>query len=182
MASITLTPAQLTARLKQDAARFPAAIPVGLKRGAHRGRALLVSQSPVDTGQFKNAWRVDGTSVTNDAPHAGIIERGARPHTVNRAGVEAIKAWVRRVLGAKLKVTMRAQTGKARVSKDAFEAQIESVTWAIITKLKKEGQKGHFIVERNLETLARFAREEVERVLAAFFNRPGGGGTAVVTP
>lgn len=29
-----------------------------------------------------------------DAPHAGIIELGARPHPVSREGVEAIARWV----------------------------------------------------------------------------------------
>jgi hypothetical protein len=190
MTTIALTPAQLTARLKQDAERYPAVVRLGLKRGAHRGRALLAHESPTDTGQLKNAWKVTenplpgaggAPSIRNDAPHAGIIERGARPHPVSREGVEAIKAWVRRVLGAQIKTKMRGGSPRGRVSRDAFEAQVESVTWAIVTKLGKEGQKGKFIVEQNLETLARFAREEVERVLAAHLNRPvsgGGGGAA----
>ena len=183
MTTIVLTPKQLTARLKQDAAKFPGALKAGLRRGAQRGRTLLVHESPVDTGQFKNAWKVRDTSgvgsapqIHNDAPHAGIIERGARPHPVNREGVEAIRAWVKRVLGAELRMNMRAQSSKGRVKKADVEAQIDSITWAIITKLKREGQVGKFIVEQNLEKLARFAREEVERTLAAVFNRPAGGG------
>jgi len=182
--SIALTPKQLTARLKQDAERYPAALKHGLRRGAHRGRALLVHESPVDTGQFKNAWKVRDTSgigtnpqIHNDAPHAGIIERGARPHPVSQEGREAIRAWAKRVLGAELKLNMRAQGG--RVKKVDFEAQLDAIVWGICAKLKREGQVGKFIVEQNLEKLARFAREEVERVLAAFFNRPiqGGGAT-----
>lgn len=195
MTTIALTPKQLTARLKQDAERYPAALKHGLRRGAQRGRTLLVHESPVDTGQFKNAWKVrdlnSAPQIHNDAPHAGIIERGARPHPVSREGVDAIRAWVKRVLGADLKAGTKtqpkaAQKGEKRfmgkyrrmMHEREFEAAVDNVVWAIITKLKREGQVGKFIVQDNLEKLARFAREEVERVLAAFFNRPMSGGGA----
>lgn len=68
-------------------------------RGQERGVTLLKRKSPVDQGQYKNAWTaVEGKQVLNMAPHAGIIERGAKPHKVSAEGREALAAWVRRVI------------------------------------------------------------------------------------
>ena len=176
---LIFTPEQLARRLRQDAGRLPGVVARGLHRAAHRGRALLVSLSPVDTGQFKNAWRVlnrppslQPPSIHNAAPHAGIIERGARPHAVSAEGREALRRWVRRVLGAELKLNLRAQSPGGRVRTRDFEAQVESIVRGIVQKLARVGQKGHFLVEKNLDRLAEFARQEVEAALRLHFERP----------
>jgi hypothetical protein len=59
----------------------------------------LVAASPVDTGLYANSWdyRKEQNNVTigNYAPHAGIIEMGARPF---KAPLYPLLAWAKRVL------------------------------------------------------------------------------------
>ncbi len=78
----------------------------GVAAGADRGVGLLVrkSKSVNYMGQFMNSWHVPTrrdrnlVTVRNDAPHAGIIEAGARPHGVNGAGRIALLEWVLKVI------------------------------------------------------------------------------------
>ena len=69
-------------------------------RGVVRSIPELVRNSPVDTGQYASSWDVihDKKSVTvgNYAPHAPIIEFGARPY---RPPLPPLLAWAKRVLG-----------------------------------------------------------------------------------
>jgi hypothetical protein len=61
--------------------------------------ATLVQNSPVDTGQYVNSWDFDVDEkraiLGNFAPHAPIIEKGARPF---RPPMGPLLAWAKRVL------------------------------------------------------------------------------------
>jgi hypothetical protein len=141
------TPEQLSQDLKKRMATLPKEVRNGLRRAAHRGRALIVDKTPVDTGAMKNAWRVvdvdNGAHLLNDAPYAGVIEKGARPHTVSAEGRASIQRWVKRKL-------------QIRDDKEA-----EGIMWAIVKKIEKEGYKGTFAVQNSMEEFRRFAAEEV---------------------
>lgn len=67
--------------------------------GALKSIPDLVKASPIDTGQYASSWDVllGNTSVTvgNFAPHAAIIEYGARPFT---PPIGPLLAWAKRVL------------------------------------------------------------------------------------
>lgn len=102
--------------------------------------------------------------VINDAPHAGIVERGARPHSVSEDGRMALRLWVKRNLGAELRLNMREQFGKVR--RLDFEAQIDAIVWGICHKLRREGQKPRWIVRDRMPLLERMLKIEVERRLA----------------
>ena len=117
-----------------------------LRKATQRGRSLLARRTPVDTGHMKNAWRATKTGIINDAPHAGIIETGARRHKVNRAGIEALAGWAQRVLGVD-------------------EKEARGVAFAIASKLAKRGQKGKFIVRDALPELRKFVRLAFEQNL-----------------
>ena len=56
----------------------------GLFDSAHLCMAIAIEKSPSDQDQLRQAWRVeeteDGAMIANDAPHAGIVEMGSRPH------------------------------------------------------------------------------------------------------
>ncbi len=103
-AVVRVSLATLGQRLLGDETLRQEAIRRGMASGADRGNALLVRKSRKhnDQGQYMNSWHVparknrDLVTVRNDAPHAGIIERGARPHGVNQEGREALLAWVLR--------------------------------------------------------------------------------------
>ena len=67
--------------------------------GVMRSIPDLVAASPVDTGLYANSWDFTQTENTailgNYAPHAPIIEMGARPFTPPLA---PLLAWAKRVL------------------------------------------------------------------------------------
>ncbi len=186
---IHLTPAELPKVLASHEKKMPEAIRAGIRLAAERGRTLLVRASPVDLGQFKTAWRVregiHGPEIVNDAPHAGIIELGARPHAVSREGMIAIAAWAKRKIlqsgrmsrkaylasGKKLSSKAMKTTGK----KGQHWADVEamSIAWAIAGKLKKYGQKGKFIVRDNMPKLSKYLAAEVARQIQKVLSRKG---------
>jgi hypothetical protein len=100
--SIVIESSQLGARLRSDANELPGVIQRAMFSAAQRGKAFIVSKSPVDRGILKNAWRVvkmsDGVMLINDQPYAGVMEQGARPFKISREGREALAAWVMRKL------------------------------------------------------------------------------------
>lgn len=69
-------------------------------RGLYRSLPDLVKSSPVDTGLYAQSWDVkhdnNGAQIGNYAPHAPIIEFGARPFTPPLA---PLLSWAKRVLG-----------------------------------------------------------------------------------
>ena len=68
-------------------------------RGIIRSIPDLVKKSPVDTGLYAQSWNWDddgkNISVGNTAPHAPIIEFGARPFT---PPIKPLLEWAKRVL------------------------------------------------------------------------------------
>ena len=191
MSVIKLTPDQLAETLQHHQEQIPAAIQGGVLLAAHRGRALLVKRSPVDQGVYKNSWQVRsmgaiGALLFNDAPHAGIIEQGARPHAVSREGIEAIKAWAKRKLvltgpakaprlkmfGLKIKRPRRSPgAGSAKSGKwalqDWADEEATRIAFAIAAKLKKEGQRGLFLVANAMPDIVEFLKQEIDRRVKA---------------
>lgn len=127
---------------------------------------------------FKAAWKDNAeqskgparagmvASVTNDAPYAGVIERGARPHGVSEEGQRAIYEWVRRHFRFTTTVKRGANAGKQSkpksVTGEAFEDPfLSEVTFGIVMKLKREGQKGRFIVRNERPALTDAAAKDL---------------------
>lgn len=149
MATINLTPEQLDAVLVKQAREFPEVMRRGAVAGARRGQAHMVGKTPTDQGQMRNSWRVHERptpKLENDAPHAGIVEAGARPHPVSREGVEALAGWAHRQLGLD-------------------EATAVRVARAIAMRIARDGQAPTYFVRGELEALAGLVPREVMRVL-----------------
>lgn len=192
---IHLRPEDLSAVLASHEKNMPRAIRDGLSMAAHRGRALLVRMSPVDMGVYKNSWRVRHSSnglpdILNDAPHAGIVELGARPHHVSAEGIEALTAWVKRHIGTPTQgphwqrpnygPKLPSQPGpkmprRAGASLPSVDKEARAMAWAIAKKIEKYGQVGYYVVERAMPQLARFAVQEVSRSVTKLINSGGGG-------
>jgi hypothetical protein len=68
-------------------------------RGLLRSIPELVKESPIDTGQYAQSWTAEKTElggrIGNHAPHAAVIEFGARPFN---APIGPLLAWAKRVL------------------------------------------------------------------------------------
>jgi hypothetical protein len=153
---VSITPGQVGAMIRMQAKQVSEAIRNGMRAAAEHAVTDLKQLSPVFDGNFKNAWRVaapgyitGGTtvSVVNDAPYAGIIERGARPHGVNAEGQAALAEWVRRKLGI------------------SDEREIQSAVFLICRKIREEGVQGKFLVRDNLERFQGYLEVEVDRQL-----------------
>lgn len=153
MATILVTPREFAQDIGRRSRALKPLIMRSIQRSAERGRARLVRATPVDQGQMRNAWRVikkrRGADLVNDAPHAGVIEGGARPHNVSYAGRRSIERWVMRQLGV--------------TDEKIAIAIAEKIVW----KLQKYGQKGHFMARDALPHLRDFVQAEAERLLKA---------------
>ena len=158
MATVKLRPSEVGPTLSTQAKTLPTAIALGsLAVVAQRSVARLAAISPVDMGVFKNAWyatRVGARKaykVVNDAPYAGIIERGARPHPVSMEGQIAISHWVKRKIPG---ITDR----------EAWK-----ITKRICDKLAAHGQKGLFLAEGLLPTIVSWLEETIKKALVRYY-------------
>jgi hypothetical protein len=179
MAEIEISASQVGAALRSTDARIRKGVMNGLRVAAQRGRTVLVSRSPVDMGQFKGAWKVEktleGADVVNDAPHAGIIERGARPHAVSDVGVLAIEDWVRRhfheqtrsVARQRKNYGSRAKYGKksTRTTAALEQQYVHELAMKIVWKLRTKGQEPKWVVRDALPALSSWLDEEIKRAL-----------------
>jgi len=120
-------------------------------RGIQRSIPDLVKASPVDTGLYANSWdfSVDErfAIIGNTAPHAPIIEFGARPFT---PPIGPLLAWAK------------------RVTKDSSQPPNYSPrVWALAkytqNKIKAEGMKPHLILQKMMPKIMENIKMELER-------------------
>lgn len=189
MAEIRIEAKDLGARLISDANGSMKAISRAIFSAAQRGRAYMVSKSPVDRGILKVAWKViqtaNGAELVNDQPYAGVMEMGARPFKISPDGLNALIGWVMRKLAVgemqprklpafhpRQSIKTRQPGRRSRTAELTKEA--ESIAWAIAKTFEKVGIKGKRFVWLAMPKLAALMQEEVDRSLTNFFNRPFG--------
>lgn len=196
-----LTPKMVAGAVKRSAALVREGIRRGAIRGAERGRAFIVTKTPTDQGQLKASWHVRpgiptaiqrGTAILaellNDAPHAGIVERGARPHPVSPEGWMAIYDWVMRHRVELGVVTAGGKARRARKSKVPLAAAallpgrgvgldpaVAQITQGIVFKLRTKGQAPTYFVKDNLDVLRRILDAEVRSSVDAALRRAQSG-------
>jgi len=171
---IEITAGQLPGALKRRERAVLTAIARGARRGAFRGKAMLVKATPVDQGEMRAAWKVrsfaflrEMAEIDNDAPHAGVVEMGARPHKVSREGIEALTAWVwrhRKSLG------LVTASGRARGG-EAAKAKARSIAWAIAKKIEKRGQRPTYFIRNLLPDIGRVAGIEIDAAINRLSNQ-----------
>lgn len=105
---------------------------------------------PVDRGIYRGAWKVKpeewGALVWNSAPHAPIVEDGARAENVKvgRAMIDALTEWVLR----------------KKLATDQTEAR--HVAWAVAQSMKRNGI---FDMGKGLKIMAKAARRLPEMIV-----------------
>jgi hypothetical protein len=180
---------QLPDALRRGEEQFARALSRGLRLGAERGRTIMVKRTPTDLGQLRASWKVKATALVaeliNDAPHAGIVELGARPHKVSAEGWQAIYEWVRRHPELYGRTRMRRRVSATLAQQTAIgpfagiDPEITGITWAIVKKINKHGQKPTFFVMKAMDDLRAALIGEVEtqlaRATARQVTRPKGG-------
>lgn len=86
---------ELKVSSKREMERFKQAVAEGVAQSI----PMLVEKSPVDTGLYAQSWKFTATEeaviLGNFAPHAAVIEHGARPFT---PPLGPLLAWAKRVL------------------------------------------------------------------------------------
>jgi hypothetical protein len=134
--------------------------------GAHGARGVLVRLTPKDRGQLKAGWRSRGfpegktevARVSNDAPYAGVVELGARPHQMSMEGRVALAGWVRRHFPG------------------MSEAEVWSMVQGIANKIANEGQAPTYFVRNAMPDLTRLAEMEIKRALGDVAKQGTKGG------
>lgn len=172
--SITIEAKDAARFLKKLDAAARAKARVALIRGAERGRAIMVRRTPVDTGATRAAWKVflsalgnEVARLSNDAPHVGVLELGARPHPVSDVGILAIERWVAR----HAEIWQAAQdAGDGRML--TREQAIASVTHGIVWKLRTEGQEPTYFIRNALPALRRAMAAEVTSMMRELLKAP----------
>lgn len=124
---------------------------VAIRRAAAAGAEALASVAPVGvTGQFKAKLRAiettGGAILMNDAPHAGVLELGARPHWIGKRGMQALYEWF---------------FYKLRLS----PAEAMRAAYAYRAKVARVGQRPTFFFRKRLPVLRRILGVEIETVM-----------------
>lgn len=154
---IKITPDQLSAALAKENARVKKNVHLASRAAAMKLKTYLVAKTDemgiTDLGIYKSSFNVVENTVSNDAPHAGIVELGARPHPVSKEGQEAIKRWAMRKLGLE-------------------EKEAERATFLICRKIRKHGQKGRYVMRDSLDKALEFFKEEFARIMKSGLGKP----------
>lgn len=130
----------------------------GLKRGAQRGRLILVRRTPRDRGTLAAAWDVEASkklptgrgtfeavAIFNDAPYVSVVERGTRaPYHISRKGIENLVRWAKRKFGYS-------------------EEDARNVAWGIAKRYATKRRKGTYFVRDSVEEIGDAAMKEVMR-------------------
>lgn len=154
-----------------------------IRKAAVRGVKHVRENMPVAFGDLKGATRavnhLDGAAVEVDAPHAGAVESGSRPHTpplapliawVKLRGMQGLKST--RELG-KLKGTTTFSHARAVANQirnhtltdgsDAVAADApEQIARAIQMAIKKHGTKPHWFMRNAEPFIIAFLQEEID--------------------
>lgn len=181
MGTIKTTPEALPGQIDARNRAMLRGYAKGALAGAHRGRAIIVRKTPVDQGQLKNSWKIQRGEVqrhfgelaalVNDAPHAAIVEEGARPHKVSQDAFISLYHWCRRK-----KIGVKDSPRKKR-GQPVPEAMIWGVKFtgkeigparaaaAIAASFQRKGRKGKHFIKGNLPKLHEAAKDEVLKAL-----------------
>jgi hypothetical protein len=121
----------------------------GVVRGIERSIPDLVAASPVDTGQYANSWAFTYDEkralVGNTAPHAPIIEDGARPFT---PPLGPLLAWAKRVL-------------QDPSQPPDYSEEVRSLAWGVRGKIMKFGMEPKHIMGNMVDTIIENIRLEL---------------------
>lgn len=120
--------------------------------GLARSIPDLVAASPVDTGLYASSWdfTVDEKKAVlgNYAPHAPIIESGARPFT---PPIGPLLAWAKRVL-------------KSASQPPDYDSEVWALARGTQNKIAEQGMKPRHILENMLPKIISNVVEELKLV------------------
>jgi len=120
--------------------------------GVFRSHADLIAASPVDTGEYAASWDFLETEKSiilgNFAPHAPIIERGARPFS---PPIGPLLAWAKRVL-------------KDPSQPPDYSDDVWRLARGVQNKIAREGMQPRHVMEKLIPTIINNIRMELENI------------------
>lgn len=147
---IRIAPEELAKALRREGERLRETIKRAAKAAALRLKTYLVRQTDklgiTYQGVYKGGFRATDDAVINDAPHAGIVELGTRPHKVSKEGREAIKRWAMIKLGLS-------------------EPEAEEASWGIAKTIQMVGQEGYYVMRDAVPMAVEFYKQELSRLI-----------------
>lgn len=112
----------------------------------------LVDASPVDTGLYAQSWAFsideEKAIIGNFAPHASIIEEGARPFT---PPIGPLLAWAKRVL-------------QDASQPPNYSERVRALAYGTQKKIAAEGIKPRHILRDMIPTIIQNIKEELNKV------------------
>ena len=112
----------------------------------------LVQSSPVDTGRYASSWDFTQTEASvilgNFAPHAPIIELGARPF---RPPLGPLLAWAKRVL-------------KDSSQPPEYSDQVWALAVGVQKKIEKEGMKPKNVLRKAIPNIIQNVIQELNKL------------------
>lgn len=124
----------------------------GFASGLARSLPYLAQTSPVDTGLYASSWDFTITEkeaiIGNYAPHAPIIEFGARPYT---PPIAPLLAWAKRVL-------------QDPSQPPDYSEEVWGLAMGVRNKIEKFGQEPKSVLANALSTIIENVRQELIRI------------------
>lgn len=156
MAVIRVDITKLGAAWKRATPKIQKAMHDGLLSGVLAGQRIVMEKSPVDTGLYQSSWSTQimgfgHVQLGNTAPHAPIIEFGARPHT---PAILPLLFWAKRVL-------------KDQSQPPNFSPQVWGLAKGVQKKIAREGQKPKHVLTNSLPEILELVEREIEERLNA---------------
>jgi hypothetical protein len=109
----------------------------------------LVAASPVDTGRYAASWNFTESErsviLGNSAPHAPIIEKGARPFT---PPIGPLLAWAKRVL-------------QSSSQPPDYDSEVWGLARGVQNKIAQHGMKPRNILENALPMIIENIKNEL---------------------
>jgi hypothetical protein len=143
---------ELAKMLGAEAERQSEEIKIATLGGVLKSIPMLVQESPVDTGQYANSWDVIATeeliTLGNFAPHAAIIEFGARPFI---PPIKPLLEWAKRVLG------------DASQPPD-YSPRVRALAYYTRNKIQQEGMQPKRVLTNAIPDILKNIRQEFRRI------------------
>ena len=113
---------------------------------------MLTANSPVDTGQYAASWDFTVTEKSailgNFAPHAPIIERGARPFT---PPISPLLAWAKRVL-------------RSPSQPPNYDSEVWALAKGTQQKIAAVGMKPKNVLEKEIPNIIKNIQRELKKL------------------
>lgn len=180
MAEYEVSPTEIGAVLRADDEHRREALKTAILEAAHAGLTVLVPSAPKDMGHLGQSGHVeehaDGVEIVFDAPHAGIVEAGSRPHMppfgpiyqwvlrhLGQFGVEKVGSF-RRVKGGAEKSNAAFAQHLERV--DDMETEARGIAEAIRWKIYQHGSAPTWFVRSKLPVLKAILGRMIDKHLS----------------